>query len=129
MRRAKGDILMGFVWRYEKKSQQPGVWRVTISTIRRREYDEEISAVALIGAPVAVFRVQLDKRREKIMIVALMRERDDLIQVEKDGEPCRYVLIVQGEFVTLDGDFSPCIEPYVHGECSLEWLLAQEEMG
>jgi hypothetical protein len=117
---------MGFVWRYEKKQQQPGVWRVTISTMRRRAYDEEISATALRGLPVQVFREQLDERREKIMIVALMRELDDLIQVEKDGEPCRYILILDGEFVTLDGDFTPCIEPYIHGECSLEWLLAQE---
>jgi hypothetical protein len=117
---------MGFVWRYEKQAHRAGVWRVTISTIRRRVYDEEISATALIGAPVAVLRMQLDERREKIIIIALVRERDDLIQVEKDGVACRYILIVDGEFVTLDGDFAPCIEPYVHGECSLEWLLAQE---
>lgn len=120
---------MGFVWRYGKEQQERDVWRVTISTMRRCAYDEEISATALRGEPVHIFREQLDDRREKIMLVAVIRERDGLIQLEKDGEPCRYVLILDGEFVLLEGDFAPCIEPFLRGECSLEWLLAQEEMG
>lgn len=131
--------MAGFLWKFTKQSLSASRWRLSISTTRRLHgsgelafWDEEVRAYYVngpcAGFPLARYNEDIDEGVEKVILIGSVEE-GDIIKIETDDTPRKYVLFHNGDVELLAPDFEAPIQKYVQDGLSANWLLEQEGQG